>query len=97
MSHFIIGVVLARQGQKAEALKSFEAGRAIAARLVQLDPSNAIWRQDLSRFEQEIRKMKEGQLGIMVYLVPKPFSLPGTARSLGSAGARCCGRGAPSE
>ena len=48
MSYDRIGDVLVAQGNLPEALKSFRDGLAIADRLAQADPGNALWQRDLS-------------------------------------------------
>ena len=55
MSHGKIGLVHQQRGERDEARRAFEAGRAIMAKLVKLDPSNAGWKRDLALFESQLR------------------------------------------
>jgi hypothetical protein len=47
------------QGQQAEALRLYQQSLAIRERLVQLDPSNAEWREDLRWTQAQIKALQE--------------------------------------
>ncbi len=54
VSYAGIGDMLARENQRAEALRYLEQARAISARLAEHDPSNATWKNDLAWVQQRI-------------------------------------------
>ncbi|PNE12783.1 MAG: hypothetical protein CR217_01920 [Beijerinckiaceae bacterium] len=43
--------------QRASSMRRFRQGQAILARLTKLSPDNAIWKQDLARFDRLIAEL----------------------------------------
>lgn len=58
MSYFKLGETARRNNELALALDYFSQARAISARLVEQDPSNVIWKNDLVVVDQSLDTLK---------------------------------------
>jgi hypothetical protein len=54
VAHNNIGGVLVAQGELGDALAEFEASLSITERLAALDPTNAVWKEDLENTREWI-------------------------------------------